>query len=301
MRYLPLAVLLLSAAASNAAVSYPYQFGFEDNKQPIAYDPTFNGADWFVFEFDNPGNSAVVSGMGTMGVAPKEGNYYLEMGELDNGWFAGRSSSGVFRVPGSRTGVYTNNWYQAVSVFINPVIWSNAPPGDTSDFALGLTSAVTGTDGNYLTERLISFRVPAGNGGTVELQFNQSLAAVLTKSGWYNIAVDFYRDGNETTDPFKVNYWVTDGQNRLVASLMGTTVAGWGGGPFASSQLGDPRYGWFLGQNGFPSNQNGRVAIDDIRYGVGSYAPFVLAVPEPASLGLLGVAGLTMLRRRREA
>src|SRR5262249_25021670 len=105
---LGLMVVMLLVGAGMAQAALPYQFGFEDNKQPSTYDPTPNSADWFVFQFDSPNNSAVVSsGGGTLGLTAKEGTHYLEMHELNDGWFATRSSSGTAHLPGSRTGIYS--------------------------------------------------------------------------------------------------------------------------------------------------------------------------------------------------
>lgn len=131
--------------------------------------------------------------------------------------------------------------------------------------ATGNTSAATGHDFFYFKDSSLS-----SYSGTVNLP--------IVAGQFYTLRVAQAANSSE------FNVWF-DGE-LVAAYTMGT-------GSIPEGIVG-PYEPWFGDGSG---DAAGTVAIDHIRFTNGGYAP--VAVPEPASLSLIGLAALATLRRRR--
>ena len=142
-------------------------------------------------------------------------------------------------------------------------------------------------------ENDFAFNVPTK--GTVQingLDSAQHPITTITQDGWYTFAITYSKgtDGyvQEALDVYDNSGTLLSGETPQLFDLTpantGTTLG------VPNAYLGGPDYIWFtVWQNGFA---NDSLAIDN-----------VTATPEPASLALLGVAGvgtLLVLRRRKQ-
>ena len=254
-----LAVTFVAGAASATA---PFLQDFETGTTPGA--PQWSA-------------TTVPSGGGTLGVTSASGGYHAEANAgsytshngYDNSWDGGfiASLDVYVDLTQAANGGYQFDLTQAISQdnagtpqHLRDFYFNvNTTTDDKTVWADSSTGA-TNVGGNYIR---------AGGLGGTPFQF--------TASGWYTLQWKFYEDAgllnvDLSIDGTPVHSYAPSSANDVIAGTLAT------GNPVSSH-----RYMWFV-------NAGQTTAIDNSQ---------ITAVPEPASLAMLGLGGLFMLRRRR--
>jgi hypothetical protein len=294
-----LAIAAVMCAAPAFAVT-PYQFGFETAG-------TLN--DWQ----NNDGTPAVPtpSGGGTLMLTAPQGNFYYEAPVIDKtpgNPSIGSAGFSLFGGGYSDPGAFTGNWYQSVSLYINPTGagWANNPGGGFQvDGSPGVTSQALSNAGAEFNDEAQIVVTENANGHQVDLSTNISgvngpIFGSITTPGWYTFDTSFGKSSGNPGDPITNNFGVFNTATGLpVGYTLGLHPAS-----FTNSMLGQPFYGsWLVDQ--FPlSFGNGLIGVDNIQIQNGTF-PIPSLTPEPSSIILFGMAfagiGLAAHRRRRNA
>lgn len=207
----------------------------------------------------------VASGGGVLELTAASGNYYAEVHNIDNDYYAGYFGDSGYSYFGYGIGngqapanptPYPGDFSQSIMMYINvnwpvalyggPGVWIDETPGNF-------------IAGNYGSEH--NFRLtPTGSTVLVYVDGNPSIATITT-SGWYNFQMTFQKaapcnDGSVTT-----NMNVFDANANLIGT---TTVCGDSpGGPQLASDLAGPGYVWItVWPNGWAGDVLG---IDNVR------------------------------------
>jgi hypothetical protein len=273
------AALAACFVATTARASVPYSQGFESNTN-----------DWF-FATDASGTATITqtpSGGGTLHLAPQSGSSYSELKNGDNGYRdpsnnpqPGYGDAGYSNFGGHAPGTYPgSSFYQSMGVYLD-TNWAPAASPASAAFWIDMSAASQSTGAyDYGTEH--NFRIMSPSGGSIAIYNDGGATPIATvgSSGWYTFQM-IYSKGALPTDPSKTTLNVYNSSNALLGS---TTVSN----TSLSADLGGSGYGWTtLWQNGFAGDHLG---IDNVTSGL---------VPEPASLSLMALGALPMLRRRR--
>jgi hypothetical protein len=302
---LAVAGLIISAtpALSHAGVLYSTDFEPGDLGTSDFYDSTSG----------NQGENIAITanGTGALGLTAPSGTHYAEITNTDDaysisqGLAAGYGQStftdyGYFRNGGTfdpisgqplgpgvaTTGAfyeseqyYINTNWKAPSAALGPAFWI-----DTTPFS----------DPNSKDETNFRVTVPGDNtvqvGGFIGNPGTNGPVATITSSGWYTFKTTFENTGGFVSNDLSI----INSLGVTIGSLDGLTTL-----PFAD--LSGTNYGdWTtVWQDGFGDttgpNENGAadvLGIDDVQVGT---------VPEPTSLGLIALAGVAVLRRRRRS
>lgn len=306
------ACTVLGAHSREVRASIPYFQGFETNT-----------SGWFTQATSSIGAASITryksgdpsSPVGAINAA--SGSYYAVIKNAENTYsnnFSGNGGYSAFGYPAAPAPsdeVYPGAFTQSVSLYVAPSVW--APPSNTSvsAFWIDMAPAASAAAGSYAGQPLFGGAgyATGSNGGTAEndfafnvptkgtVQINgldsaQHPITTITQDGWYTFAITYSKgtDGyvQEALDVYDNSGKLLSGETPQLFDLTpantGTTLG------VPNAYLGGPDYIWFtVWQNGFA---NDSLAIDN-----------VTATPEPASLALLGVAGvgtLLVLRRRKQ-
>jgi hypothetical protein len=259
------------AAASVARANIPYLQDYEANAN-----------DW-----NTQGTSTITrvpSGTGGVNTSPVGGGFYAQITNSPDDYQPGYGDAG-YTYFGGRVQNYQYDFKQSVDVYVDttwgapsnpavPAFWIDQSPA----------SAITGlSDTN--DEHSFQFMVDgSGNVGVNVDGNNANLLTNISSSGWYRFTETFQRTGNGT-QPVQNSFSVTD---LSTSSPIGSTVT-LSNPLMPSNELGGNGYQWFtVWQNGFAGNL---LNIDN------NSTDFL---PEPASLGLLAIGGLMLVRRPKQ-
>lgn len=179
-----------------------------------------------------------------------------------------------------------------------------------ADHSFGMPASYAGSNNGLL----INQTSPSGTLGLGTPAAYSDLSFLVTcASNWTTNKLDYtihYADATTATGTFSVSDWGDGGSSAAYNALARSNGTTWNGDP-ARDAAGNPIQGnssWFLYQvdvNGLSTGSN-ITSIDLSRNtGTGNMAVFavsgVSAVPEPATVALLGLGSLSLLMRRKRA
>ena len=225
---------------------------------------------------------------GTDGVSSSGGSYHLRITDPEGS----EDSTGAYTYQGGKSNVWGGGWSSTIDVYIDlddshvkdgTYFWNlsqhiNRNTGDYGKDNFFHLGAVDDGAGGY---QLAVNSGHSGSGNTVldPANYHSESYGTFSETGWYTFMWEFGPStSTQHPDEIDVTWTVFDGDGTVVWSANETNEE------LLESEAGGNRYLWFtdIGAD--------RVLIDN-----------ATVVPEPATMSLLGLGGLALLRRRRKA